>query len=142
MVNCLGVPCAHFSLSLCLCFPACLKVQKRRYCLSSKTPLREFPGGPVVRTQRFHCQGLGSIPGWGTNILYPASRCQKRKEKKKTLQNKKMPLTTSPIEGSRAGLSPLAHPQSSLPPGSVAAFSHEAGPTSVSEPTRRQCDVC
>ena len=29
---------------------------------------REFPGGPVVRTRRFHCHGLGSIPGWGTKI--------------------------------------------------------------------------
>ena len=28
----------------------------------------EFPGGPVVRTQHFHCRGLGSIPGRGTNI--------------------------------------------------------------------------
>ena len=27
--------------------------------------LQEFPGGPVIRTQRFHCQGPGSIPsGW------------------------------------------------------------------------------
>ena len=28
----------------------------------------EFPGGPVVRTQYFHCCGLGSIPGWETKI--------------------------------------------------------------------------
>ena len=26
---------------------------------------REFPGGPVVKTQCFHCQGPGSIPGRG-----------------------------------------------------------------------------
>ena len=26
---------------------------------------REFPGGPVVRTQCFHCQSPGSIPGRG-----------------------------------------------------------------------------
>ena len=31
--------------------------------------LWEFPGGPVVRTRRFHCRGPGSIPGWGTKIL-------------------------------------------------------------------------
>ena len=28
----------------------------------------KFPGDPGVRTQRFHCQGLGSIPGQETNI--------------------------------------------------------------------------
>ena len=33
---------------------------------------REFPGGPVVRTRRFHCRGPGSIPGQGTKI--PTSR--------------------------------------------------------------------
>ena len=27
---------------------------------------REFPGGPVVKTWSYHCQGLGSIPGQGT----------------------------------------------------------------------------
>ena len=27
----------------------------------------EFPGGPVVRTLRFHCLA-GSIPGWGIKI--------------------------------------------------------------------------
>ena len=25
-------------------------------------------GGPMVRTQPFHCQGLGSVPGQGTKI--------------------------------------------------------------------------
>ena len=30
--------------------------------------IREFPGGPVVRTRPFHCRGLGSIPGQGTEI--------------------------------------------------------------------------
>ena len=29
----------------------------------------EFPGGPVVRMQRFPCCGLGSISGLGTEIL-------------------------------------------------------------------------
>ena len=31
-----------------------------------KKESREFPGGPVVRTQPFHCEDL--IPGWGTAI--------------------------------------------------------------------------
>ena len=29
----------------------------------------EFPGGPVVGTVGFHCWGLGSIPGQGTELL-------------------------------------------------------------------------
>ena len=29
----------------------------------------EFPGGPVVRTQCFHCWDLGLIPGQGAKIL-------------------------------------------------------------------------
>ena len=37
------------------------KKKKKRY--------REFPGGLVVRTQHFHCHGLGSIPGWGPEIF-------------------------------------------------------------------------
>ena len=28
----------------------------------------EFPGSPMVKTQCFHCQGLGSISGWGMKI--------------------------------------------------------------------------
>ena len=39
---------------------------------------REFPGGPI-RTQCFHCEGLGSIPGWGTKILQ-AAQPKKKKE--------------------------------------------------------------
>ena len=30
---------------------------------------RDFPAGPVVRTHRFHCQGLYSVPSWRTKIL-------------------------------------------------------------------------
>ena len=30
--------------------------------------LREFPGGPVVRTWHSHCRDPGSIPGRGTKI--------------------------------------------------------------------------
>ena len=41
----------------------------------------EFPGGPVVRIQCFHCEGLGSIPGQGTKILQDAWRGQKKKKK-------------------------------------------------------------
>ena len=41
----------------------------------------EFPGGPVVRTQRFQCQGQGSNPGWGTKILQAMWNNQKKKKK-------------------------------------------------------------
>ena len=37
----------------------------------------EFPGGPVVKTQHFHCRGMGSVPGWGTKIPYAESHGQK-----------------------------------------------------------------
>ena len=43
---------------------------------------REFPGGPVVKTQRFHCQDPGSIPSRGTNIPQ-AMQCSQIKKKKK-----------------------------------------------------------
>ena len=41
---------------------------------------RDFPGGPEVKTPRFHCRGAGGkcwIPGWGTKIP-GASRGQKK----------------------------------------------------------------
>ena len=41
---------------------------------------REFPGGPVVRIQRFHCRGPSSFPGWGTKILQDAQHGQKNKK--------------------------------------------------------------
>ena len=37
----------------------------------NKIPRREFPGGPVVKTQCFQCSGLGSTPGGETTILCP-----------------------------------------------------------------------
>ena len=40
---------------------------------------RDFPGGPVVESLRFHCRALGSIPGWGTKIPYDAKCGRKRK---------------------------------------------------------------
>ena len=37
----------------------------------------------MVRFQRFHCQDLGSVPGWGTEILQAAQHGQKEKRKKR-----------------------------------------------------------
>ena len=43
-----------------------------------KMESREFPGGPAVRTRRFHCHGQGSIPGQGTKVPQAAQHGQKR----------------------------------------------------------------
>ena len=40
----------------------------------------KFPGGPVVRTPRFHCRCLGSVPGGGT--ILQATWCDKKQTKK------------------------------------------------------------
>ena len=39
---------------------------------------RNFPGGLLARILGFHCHGLGSIPGWGTENLQ-AALCTKKK---------------------------------------------------------------
>ena len=41
----------------------------------------ESPRGPMVRTQCFHCWGLGSIPGRGTKTLYVVWHGQKQTNK-------------------------------------------------------------
>ena len=43
----------------------------------------EFPGSLVVRIQGFHCCGLGSIPGQGTEILQAAQHGEKKRKKEK-----------------------------------------------------------
>ena len=43
--------------------------------------MRDLPGGPVARTQRFHCWGLGLIPVWGTKILEAVRPAKKKKKK-------------------------------------------------------------
>ena len=44
--------------------------------------MRKFPGGPVVRTQLFHCQSPSLIPARGAKILQAAQCSQKRKKNK------------------------------------------------------------
>ena len=39
----------------------------------------EFPGCSVVRTRRFHCWGLGSIPAQGTKIPHAMQHGQEKK---------------------------------------------------------------
>ena len=41
--------------------------------------MRELPGGPVVRTKRFHYCGLGSVAGWGIKIPQVVWHSQKEK---------------------------------------------------------------
>ena len=46
--------------------------RKKSVINSFKTIIsREFPGGPVVRTQRFHCRGLGSTLCWELRSCKP-----------------------------------------------------------------------
>ena len=47
-----------------------------------KTSIRDFSGGPVVKTLRApNAGGTGSIPGRGTKIPHAARRSQKKKKK-------------------------------------------------------------
>ena len=46
-----------------------------------------IPGGPVVRTQHFHCRGLRVIPGKGTKITQALQHGRKKKKKKKERKN-------------------------------------------------------
>ena len=36
--------------------------------IKTKSKLRGFPGGPVVKSSPIHAGGVGSIPGWGAEI--------------------------------------------------------------------------
>ena len=49
-------------------------------CIKNRK-IRDFPGGPVVKTLRFHCRGTGLIPGQGTKIPH-ATWCGPKKKKK------------------------------------------------------------
>ena len=42
---------------------------------------QEFPDSPVVRTQHFHCKGLGSTPGQEPKILEATEHSQEKKNK-------------------------------------------------------------
>ena len=51
----------------------------------SKSRLQGVPWRPVVRTPGFHCRGLGSIPGWGTEKTHKLHSAAKKKKKKKRI---------------------------------------------------------
>jgi len=48
----------------------------------------DFPGGLVISIPGFHCRGLGSIPGGGTEILQAAQSGQEKKKRKKKSSRK------------------------------------------------------
>ena len=52
-------------------------------CLIKMRKRWEFPGGPVFRTQRFHCNGLYSVHGRGTEIPQAAWPKIKNEQNKK-----------------------------------------------------------
>ena len=79
---------AHYPLLSCLIYSQtiCLFIQKGS--------LWEFLGGPLVRTQHFHCQGLSSIPGQGTKIPQ-AEWCNQKEETKQRNQGSPCTLASN-----------------------------------------------
>ena len=59
------------------------KLKKITVIEHERNVYREFPGDLVVRTWHFHCSGLGSVPGWGTEIAQATPHCQKEKERER-----------------------------------------------------------
>ena len=56
-----------------------LTISKANYEKQKEKHLQEFPGGPVVRTQGFHCWSLGSI--LVRELRSPkATRCRQEKK--------------------------------------------------------------
>ena len=48
-------------------------MEKKKKRKKERVYVWDFPSGPVVKTPRFQCRRLGSIPGWGTKI--PHAMC-------------------------------------------------------------------
>ena len=61
------------------CYKPAQQTAGKLCCTKESDILWDFPGGPVVRTQHFHCWSLGSIPAQGTKILQAMWRSQKKK---------------------------------------------------------------
>lgn len=64
--------------SVCMVRPFAIHLKKIKI-------LWGFPGGPVVRTQDFHCRGRASIPGQESEVS-KATQPKKRKGKNKKLR--------------------------------------------------------
>ena len=50
------------------------------YTLIIFLKMKDFPGGPVIKTLYFHCRGVGSIPDQGTMILHAEQDGEKEKK--------------------------------------------------------------
>ena len=66
-----------------------------RVPLTKEADAREFPGGPVVRTQGFHGRGPASVPGRGTKILQAMQQSQKKRKKRGVDAKKNLPSQKS-----------------------------------------------
>ena len=79
-------PSLHYVLTLETHIPPvdyfCAKTKSKADQALKEIP--KFPGDPVVRTQCFHCQGPGSIPGQGTKNPQPCSAAKKKKKIQQT----------------------------------------------------------
>ena len=58
---------------------------------NNKYKMKDFPGGPVVRTLRSQCRSPGLIPGWGIKILQ-AAWCGQIHKRRMNERNKKLLL--------------------------------------------------
>ena len=74
--------CSKFSfLNLNFTIWTVLITKTQNWTTNKKVYNWKFPGGPVVRTWCFHCQGLGSISAQGIKILQASWHSQKKKKK-------------------------------------------------------------
>ena len=69
--------------------------------------MRECPVSLMVRILGFHCQGLGSVPGQGTDILQAMWNGQKKKKLDETSPSTHSQGDNSFNEKSRQGSEPL-----------------------------------
>ena len=69
-----------------------LKRCRAHVLFQSKQLSREFPGGPVVRIQCFHCRDLGSVPNWETEIPQTTQHSPNKIKKKKVVSKPPLPM--------------------------------------------------
>ena len=81
--------------------------------------LRDFPGGPVVRTGlgAFTAGGMGSIPGRGTKIPQATWRGQKKKKKERKKEMQSPRLKNEGSKGQQTGPGSLGCHHFAVQPG-------------------------
>ena len=70
----------------------------------------DFPRGPVVKLRLHASNAAGSIPGWGTKILYAMQHSPKEKKKKKKKPH--FPVKSSTMTYVSSSLPSQQHPTS------------------------------